>query len=509
MPDVLISYSRSNSDFVKQLEQALTQDGFDVWVDYHDIPVTADWWQEIQDGIINADNIIFVISSQSLASPICTLEVGFARHNNKRIIPLVYGEFDTEKDSEAAFAQLAARKLDDWIRDWLNGRNILVAAAENWEHLSAHNWITFAQDSFDTAYHKVPHALQLDILYIKDHTYFLERAKAWQSAKQDEDQLLRGKLLLRAEAWLESSISKVPAPTSLHREFIAGSRLEEDKRTQLWRRLILTRRGLLISALALASIVSLLAAQYIATQLQEANLKEAARGDTYTFAEGTIRIPNTDEFVVVEAFTLDKHEVSIEQYSQCVAAGRCIEPNFDTDDADILALGSNIPVVELSALQASDFCQWLGGRLPRASEWVRALQGDEHRAFPWGEDQPTPEYVNIFFPNQPLAIFPPRLVEVDAPEFASGTSPEGIIHLLGNAYEWTSTPNTCTNPMIVQKHGMVKLTFRHCIWLGYPMKVNSLQIQPSEFGNPLVQSLPNLTVVGAFVVPMYCDRHAL
>jgi hypothetical protein len=54
MADVFISYSRKDKDFVKALHAALVQQNRETWVDWEDIPLTADWWQEIQSGIETA-----------------------------------------------------------------------------------------------------------------------------------------------------------------------------------------------------------------------------------------------------------------------------------------------------------------------------------------------------------------------------------------------------------------------------------------------------------------------
>ena len=49
MNDVFISYSRRNKDFVKTLYDHLTEKQREAWVDWEDIPLTADWMQEIRE----------------------------------------------------------------------------------------------------------------------------------------------------------------------------------------------------------------------------------------------------------------------------------------------------------------------------------------------------------------------------------------------------------------------------------------------------------------------------
>ena len=68
MADVFISYSRKDKSFVQRLFEALETDSRDAWVDWEDIPLTADWWAEIQEGIEASDTFVFVISPDSAVS---------------------------------------------------------------------------------------------------------------------------------------------------------------------------------------------------------------------------------------------------------------------------------------------------------------------------------------------------------------------------------------------------------------------------------------------------------
>ena len=82
MTDVFISYSRKDKAFVQVLNQALANSKYDAWVDWEDIPLTADWWEEIKAGIEGADTFIFVISPDSIASKVCGQEIDHAWDNN-------------------------------------------------------------------------------------------------------------------------------------------------------------------------------------------------------------------------------------------------------------------------------------------------------------------------------------------------------------------------------------------------------------------------------------------
>ncbi|MEI6428573.1 MAG: toll/interleukin-1 receptor domain-containing protein, partial [Pseudanabaena sp. ELA607] len=83
MADVFISYSRKDKDFVSILYDAFERSQKKTWVDWKNIPLTSDWWAEIEKGIEAADTFVFVISPDSIASKVCADEILHAVRNNK------------------------------------------------------------------------------------------------------------------------------------------------------------------------------------------------------------------------------------------------------------------------------------------------------------------------------------------------------------------------------------------------------------------------------------------
>ncbi|HEY9659752.1 MAG TPA: toll/interleukin-1 receptor domain-containing protein, partial [Allocoleopsis sp.] len=114
--DVFISYSRRDkAAFVERLCGALQEQGKKVWVDWQNIPVAAPWRQQIREGIIGANNFLFIISADSAASKNCREELNLAIENQKRLIGIMWrsdyrkqGLFDRE-------ASLAKLKDYNWI----------------------------------------------------------------------------------------------------------------------------------------------------------------------------------------------------------------------------------------------------------------------------------------------------------------------------------------------------------------------------------------------------------
>jgi WD40 repeat protein len=229
MPDLFMSYSRKDKEFVKQLVAALKTQNRDVWVDWEDIPLTADWLQEIYKGIEGANNFIFIITPDSVASEVCGQELTHAIENNKRLVPVL------------------RREVTDY--------KLLHGA------LSSHNWIYMREnDNFDEAFKGLTTALDTDLDHVHAHTRLLERAKEWADKQFNHSFLLRGVDLQDGEKWLSGSANKQPRATELQSKYIFESRGAETRR----------QRTLLMSVAAalVVSLVLLIFAVYQTIQSQ-------------------------------------------------------------------------------------------------------------------------------------------------------------------------------------------------------------------------------------------------
>lgn len=131
--DVFISYSRKNPTFARKLIDRLTLKGKDAWVDWEGIPLTSpNWWNEIKQGIEQADSFVFIVRPDSMASVVCNMELEYAYSLNKRIVPIIYEEVN----SSESFASIADFTPDEAIEERLAGTDILLIARDNWQNLS-------------------------------------------------------------------------------------------------------------------------------------------------------------------------------------------------------------------------------------------------------------------------------------------------------------------------------------------------------------------------------------
>ena len=92
--------------------------------------------------------------------------------------------------------------------------------------------------------------------------------------------------------------------------------------------------------------------------------------------------------VELDAFFIDAHEVTVERYEKCVAAGKCDAPltgtHFNWGKAD----RKNHPVNGVDWDDAKNFCSYEEKRLPYEAEWERAAtwkDGTKYE-YPSGKD---------------------------------------------------------------------------------------------------------------------------
>src|SRR3954447_17490352 len=90
MADVLLAYSRRDSEFVRRLADALEARGKGVGVDIEGIRDGEVFPAALRSAVEGSDGFVFVISPDSVDSKFCEQEVDHALELGKRIVPLVH-----------------------------------------------------------------------------------------------------------------------------------------------------------------------------------------------------------------------------------------------------------------------------------------------------------------------------------------------------------------------------------------------------------------------------------
>ena len=139
--------------------------------------------------------------------------------------------------------------------------------------------------------------------------------------------------------------------------------------------------------------------------------------------------------VFVQAFYIDKYEVTNGQYAKFLSETEHRKPKF-WDDAMLNV--PEQPVVGVNWEDAEVYAAWAGKRLPTASEWEKAARGIDGRLYPWGNDYDATRGNFDDGGGMDGSTDGHAMAPAPVGNFINGVSPYGLHDMAGNVWEWVT-----------------------------------------------------------------------
>lgn len=441
---LFISYARVDKYYCSEIVDVL--DVHDVWFDNR-LHAGQQWWDEIQRRLEWCEGLVYLLSPDSINSKYCQKEFEIARMLGKHIFPVLIHARTPIPDSlqYIQYADLSSGITPDAVKLILN--SIYVAERQGVRvpqvkslAVSPVSMILEQPSTIKEAEGLISEAVEAFDCEQYDRAVFLlkqARAGGYESKYIDLDAILN-----EAEDALEWQAYRREA----EREYIPISALVKHERTR--------KLGCQAFRAFRKTFPDYdpdnLAAICFPAHISAMEWCKVPAGSVKVYRNGAA------ETHLLKGFEIGKYPVTNAQYLEFLDApdGYARETWWDyspqaamwrkahTEPIRPKLTEHNHPCVNVCWFEAVAFCRWMSEQtgavvaLPTEAQWQRTAQGDDGRAFPWGD---------IFDTNRCNTSECKLGRTVPVTHHVSGVSPYGVMDMAGNVWEWCrnleATPN--------------------------------------------------------------------
>lgn len=161
--------------------------------------------------------------------------------------------------------------------------------------------------------------------------------------------------------------------------------------------------------------------------------------------------------VYLDAFYIDKYEVTVKQYRECFLEGYC---GYISEEEKKLFSHSetrhlcnwehpereNHPMNCVTWPEAMRYCRsWAGKNLPTETQWEKAARGTNGRKNPWGNEEATCKFAVMNEPEIHKQKGCDKGITWPVGSKPLGVSPYGTMDMAGNVDEWALNSFDGTN----------------------------------------------------------------
>jgi formylglycine-generating enzyme required for sulfatase activity len=480
MSYIFISYSHKDKDYVHDLQQALQNQGLNVWIDDR-IDFGTTWPKVIQQHLDDCTAFIVVMTEIAYESEWVQNEVTRARRKKKPFFALLLSgdtwlSFEAIQYEDVTGNKLPSKKFYETLK--------LIIARED-----------------ETAREKEEREVAEKAARERAERDAAEKAAREKEEKENAEKLLRMKAARENAERIAHEKAERDAAKKLAREKQEQEKAEKIAREKATREAKQKKpvtqkqpaRKSLPAWLGVLGIIFIVIVTVIIATNQRPSTPIPTTTDTFTalpmatetfsatasplpteivtpepptitpaptLGIGSTMISDTDGMVMVyvpagsfkmgsddanypdeqpmhsitlDAFWIDQTDVTNAMYTKCVSAAAC-QPPTNTHSATRTRYYGNSQFDDYSVVyvdwdRADAYCKWARRRLPTEAEWEKAARGADQRIYPWGNEAPNNTLLNY---NKILGD------TTEVGKYTISASPYGALDMAGNVWQWVA-----------------------------------------------------------------------